>query len=56
MPRNEAQTRLDLIDPMLIEQRGWHREDLRVEVTAAQIDIVYGKGQRRPTGRMGPIS
>lgn len=51
MPRNEAQTRFELIDPMLIDQRGWRREDIRLEVTAAQIDIVYGKGQRRPAGR-----
>ena len=48
MPRNEAQTRFDLIDPMLIDHRGWRREDLRLEVTTKpQIDIVYGKGQRR---------
>ena len=51
MARNEAETRFYLIDPMLIDQRGWLREDIRVEQTAAQIDIVYGKGQRRPAGR-----
>ena len=51
MSRNEAQTRFELIDPMLIDQRGWRREDMRLETTAAQIDIVYGKGQRRPLGR-----
>ena len=49
MSRNEAQTRFELIDPMLVDQRGWRREDLRLEVTTKpQIDIVYGKGQRRP--------
>ena len=52
MPRNESQTRCDLIDPMLTEHCGWRREDIRPEVTAAQIDIVYGKGQRRPSGRV----
>ena len=36
---------------MLIDRRGWRREDMRLETTAAQIDIVYGKGQRRPAGR-----
>ena len=51
MARNEAETRFYLIDPMLIDQRGWARENIRVEQTAAQIDIVYGKGQRRPAGR-----
>ena len=46
MPRNKAQTRFELIDPMLTEHRGWRREDLRLEVTTKpQIDIVYGKGQ-----------
>ena len=36
---------------MLIDQRGWGRKDILLEETARQIDIVYGKGQRRPTGR-----
>jgi len=49
--RNEAQTRFELIDPMLIDHCGWHRQDIRVEQTAAQIDIVAGKGYRRPAGR-----
>src|SRR6266550_3154813 len=49
--RNEAQTRFELIDPMLIGHCGWHRQDIRVEQTAAQIDIVAGKGYRRPAGR-----
>jgi hypothetical protein len=48
MSRNEAQTRFELIDPAL-EKRGWMRTDIRMEVTAAQIDIVDGKwsGRRR---------
>lgn len=50
MSRNEAQTRFDLIDPAL-EARGWKRNDIRIEVTAAQIDIVDGKPRRRPAGR-----
>ena len=49
--RNEAQTRFELIDPILIDHCGWHRQDIRVEQTAAQIDIVAGKGYRRPAGR-----
>jgi type I restriction enzyme R subunit len=49
--RNEAQTRFELIDPMLIDHCGWRRQDIRVEQTAAQIDIVAGKGYRRPAGR-----
>jgi type I restriction enzyme R subunit len=51
MSRNEAQTRLELVDPCLIDQRGWPRADIRVEVTAAAVDIVNGKGHRRPSGR-----
>ncbi|NBV24660.1 MAG: restriction endonuclease subunit R [Proteobacteria bacterium] len=50
MSRNEAQTRFDLIDPALIV-RGWVRADIRIEETAAQIDIVDGRGHRRPVGR-----
>jgi type I restriction enzyme R subunit len=50
MSRNEAQVRFELIDPAL-EARGWQRTDIRVEEIAAQIDIIYGKGQRRPKGR-----
>jgi type I restriction enzyme R subunit len=51
MPRNEAQTRFELIDPVLTEECGWRRQDNKIEQTAAQIDIVYGKPQRRPAGR-----
>ncbi|MEN9573392.1 MAG: Type restriction enzyme protein [Verrucomicrobiota bacterium] len=50
MSRNEAQTRFDLIDPALF-LRGWVRADIRIEETAAQIDIVDGQGHRRPVGR-----
>ena len=50
MPRNEAQTRFDLIDPALFA-RGWDHQDIRLEETAARVDIVYGKGRRRPKGR-----
>jgi type I restriction enzyme R subunit len=50
MSRNEAQTRFELIDPAL-KKRGWMRTDIRMEVTAAQIDIVDGKPRRCPTGR-----
>lgn len=51
MARNEQQTRFELIDPMLLDHRGWSREDIRVEETAAPVDIIYQKGQRRPKGR-----
>ena len=50
MSRNEPQTRFELIDPAL-ETLGWLRSDIRVEVTAAQIDIIDGKPHRRPAGR-----
>jgi hypothetical protein len=50
MSRNEAQTRFDLVDPAL-ETRGWLRSDIRIEVTAGQIDIIDGKPHRRLAGR-----
>lgn len=34
--RNEAQTRFELIDPMLIDHCGWRREDIKLEQTAAK--------------------
>ncbi|MBI2496596.1 MAG: DEAD/DEAH box helicase family protein [Opitutae bacterium] len=54
MSRNEAQTRYDLIDPVLRDQKGWKHADYmatRLEETARAIDIVDGKPQRRPKGR-----
>jgi type I restriction enzyme R subunit len=49
--RNEAQTRFELIDPAL-SRHGWQPgADIKVEETAAPVDIIYNKGQRRPKGR-----
>ncbi len=50
MSRKEAKTRLDLIDPALIK-RGWDRADIRVEETAKKVNIIQGRGMRRPVGR-----
>jgi type I restriction enzyme R subunit len=51
MPRNEAQTRYELIDPAL-EDRGWNRRtDIRVEETAKPIDIVNHQPRERAAGR-----
>src|SRR6266516_8072493 len=48
---NEAQTRFELIDPALA-RCGWQPgSDIKVEETAAPVDIIYGKGKRRPKGR-----
>ncbi|HEU5125242.1 MAG TPA: DEAD/DEAH box helicase family protein [Verrucomicrobiae bacterium] len=48
---NEAQTRHELIDPALL-RRGWQPGiDVKVEETAAPVDIIHGKGKRRPKGR-----
>ena len=54
MPRNEAQTRFELIDPAL-EDRGWNRRtDIRVEETAKPIDIV---NHQPPSARLAaPIT
>lgn len=54
MPRNEAQTRFDLIDPVLRDQKGWKHAAfaaIRLEETARAIDIVDGKPHRRAKGR-----
>src|SRR6266545_3419035 len=49
--RNESQTRFELIDPALA-RCGWRPgSDIKVEETAAPVDIIYGKGKRRPKGR-----
>ncbi|MCX6904782.1 MAG: DEAD/DEAH box helicase family protein, partial [Verrucomicrobia bacterium] len=51
MPRSEAQTRFELIDPAL-EDRGWNRRtDIRVEETAKPIDIVNHQPRERTAGR-----
>jgi type I restriction enzyme R subunit len=49
MPRNEAQTRLDLIDPAL-HDRGWRGRIQVEETTLPQIDVVDGEGRRRLSG------
>jgi len=47
MPRNEAQTRFDLIDPALL-QRGWTRDHIKVEYSTGGIFINdKGKAIRR---------
>ena len=51
MARNEDQTRFELIDPVLIDQRGWSRADIAVEETNCAVDIVHGEGKLRPKGR-----
>ncbi len=39
MSRNDPQTRLELGDPCLIDQRGWPCANIRVEATVAAVDI-----------------
>ena len=52
MGRNEADTRVQLIDPAL-HRRGWTEEHhIKREQTPGQVDIVNGQGQRRSRGRM----
>jgi type I restriction enzyme R subunit len=46
MPRNEAQTRFELIDPAL-EAKGWTREHIKVEKSTGGIIIQNGKTKRR---------
>ena len=46
MPRNEAQTRRDLIDPFLLNL-GWTNDLIKVEVTPGGADIINGKPKRR---------
>jgi type I restriction enzyme R subunit len=46
MPRNEAQTRYELIDPAL-RTRGWNETNIRVEATSGGITVIDGKARRR---------
>lgn len=49
MPLNEADTRAKLIDPAL-HKRGWSEDLIRREETAGTVEIVNGRGRRRPRG------
>lgn len=46
MPRNEAQTRYELIDPAL-RRRGWNETNVKVEETTGGIVVIDGKARRR---------
>lgn len=46
MPRNEAQTRFELINPAL-RLRGWNETNIKVEATTGGIDVIDGKPRRR---------
>jgi type I restriction enzyme R subunit len=48
MPRNEAQTRRDLIDPAL-SARGWTQDHVKVEVSTGGYDIVTRKRRQGRT-------
>ena len=49
MPRNEAQTRYELIDPAL-RTRGWNETNIKVEATSGGITVIDGRA-RRSQGR-----
>ncbi|GHU22849.1 hypothetical protein FACS1894172_07880 [Spirochaetia bacterium] len=46
IPRNEAQTRFELIDPAL-EIKGWTREHIKIEKSTGGIIVQNGKTRRR---------
>jgi len=46
MPRSEAQTRYELIDPAL-RLRGWNETNIKVEATSGGITVIDGKARRR---------
>ena len=46
MPRNEAQTRYELIDPAL-RLRGWNETNIKVEATSGGITVIDGVARRR---------
>ncbi len=50
MPRNEAQTRFELIDPAL-SRCGWTTQNIKIEVTVGGIDIIDGKARWRKDRR-----
>lgn len=45
MSKNEAQTRRDLIDPVLFK-KGWTHDLTKVEVTPGKVNIINGKPQK----------
>jgi type I site-specific restriction endonuclease len=45
VPRNEAQTRFELVNPVLFA-RGWNTENIKVEATTGGIDVVGGRARR----------
>jgi len=52
MARNEADTRAQLIDPVLHE-RGWTEAlHIRREETPGRVDVINGQGKRRSRGRI----
>jgi hypothetical protein len=55
MPPNEAQTHFELVDPCLIDQRGWPRPRIRVEVTAAAADTAATGLQRSLGERLAAL-
>jgi type I restriction enzyme R subunit len=46
VPRNEAQTRYELIDPAL-RLRGWNETNIKVEATSGGITVIDGRARRR---------
>ena len=46
MSRNDAQTRRDLIDPLL-HKRGWPNHLVKVEVTPGKTDLINGVPKKR---------
>lgn len=52
MTRNEADTRADLIDPLL-RAKGWHSDLVRRELRPARVEIIRSRGRRvQPQGRV----
>ncbi len=50
MPLNEAETRIQLIDPGL-HTRGWTEDLIRREETLGTVEVVDGKPRRQTHGR-----
>ena len=46
MPRNEAQTQYELINPA-IRKRGWNETNVKVEESTGGITVIDGKARRR---------
>lgn len=62
MSRNEQQTRFELIDPMLLDHRGWSRENISAplppwseQVRAAEVFLAVAAIRKQALARLATL-